>query len=320
MKRGRLPLTALRSFEAAGRHLSFSRAAEELFVSQAAVSRQIRELEELVGAPLFERLHRRVRLTEAGQGLLEQLTQSFDSIDRKLTEIQASPQGGMVKVSTEPFFAGSWLMPRLNRFQALNPGIDIAVDVSTRLTEFRTHEADLAIRHSEKRSQWPRTHSRHLFDSPATPVMSPDLLANGPPLDSAADLSNYTLLHEENRDGWARWLEAVGAGNVTTGRGPIFADGTLTTRAAALGHGVALGDLFMNAAELRHGSLVQPFAMTMPFGSYWLVAPDFDALSQSARIFTDWLMAEVDAEKKLLKRPFPLASRSDRSRRPPRRR
>src|SRR5687768_17014546 len=116
MKRGRLPLTALRSFEAAGRHLSFSRAAEELYVSQAAVSRQIRELEALIGRPLFGRLHRRVELTDAGQELLRQLTQSFDAIDLKLTEIQANLQGELVKVSTEPFFAGAWLIPRLNRF------------------------------------------------------------------------------------------------------------------------------------------------------------------------------------------------------------
>jgi LysR family glycine cleavage system transcriptional activator len=300
MKRGRLPLTALRSFEAAGRHLSFSRAAEELFVSQAAVSRQIRELEAQIGRPLFERLHRRVVLTEAGQDLLEHLTQSFDTIDRKLTEIQARPRDDLVKVSTEPFFAGSWLIPRLNRFHDRHPGIDVAVDVSTRLTEFRTHEADLAVRHSEKRSEWPRTQSRHLFESPATPVVSPELLAKGPPLRTVADLARHTLLHEENRDGWVRWLKVAGAENVMTGRGPIFADGTLTTRAAALGHGVALGDLFMNAAELRNGSLVQPFSVAMPFGSYWLVAPNFDALSPPAHIFAEWLIAEVTAELEAL--------------------
>jgi LysR family glycine cleavage system transcriptional activator len=300
MKRGRLPLTALRSFEAAGRHLSFSRAAEELFVSQAAVSRQIRELEAQIGRPLFERLHRRVVLTEAGQDLLEHLTQSFDTIDRKLTEIQARPRDDLVKVSTEPFFAGSWLIPRLNRFHDRHPGIDVAVDVSTHLTEFRTHEADLAVRHSEKRSEWPRTQSRHLFESPATPVVSPELLAKGPPLRTVADLARHTLLHEENRDGWVRWLKVAGAENVMTGRGPIFADGTLTTRAAALGHGVALGDLFMNAAELRNGSLVQPFSVAMPFGSYWLVAPNFDALSPPAHIFAEWLIAEVTAELEAL--------------------
>jgi LysR family glycine cleavage system transcriptional activator len=300
MKRGRLPLTALRSFEAAGRHLSFSRAAEELFVSQAAISRQIRELEALIRQPLFARLHRRVELTDAGRSLLQQLVASFDAIDQRLTEIQTRPREGVVRVSTEPFFAGCWLMPRLNRFQERCPGIDVAVDVNTRLTEFRTHEADLAIRHSETRSEWPRTQARHLFDSVAVPVISPELAAKGPPLKSAADLAAHTLLHEENRDGWARWLKAARAESVKPERGPIFADGSFTTRAAALGHGVALGDMFMNATEMKEGSLMQPYAVTIPFGSYWLVAPDFDALSLPARIFADWLVAEIKAELEAL--------------------
>jgi LysR family glycine cleavage system transcriptional activator len=296
MKRGRLPLTALRSFEAAGRHLSFSRAAEELFVSQAAISRQIRELEALIGCTLFERLHRRVELTDAGQELLRQLTQSFDAIDHRLTEIQTRAGGGIVKVSTEPFFGGSWLTPRLNRFQEANAGIDVAVDVSPRLVEFRTHEADLAIRYGATQRAWPRTQARHLFQSIAAPMLSPGLLANGPPLRTSADLAGYTLLHEENRDGWARWFRAAGVESVSAQRGPILPDGTLTTRAAALGHGVALGDLFLNIAELRSGELVQPFSVTIPFGDYWLVAPDLDTLNPSAKAFANWLMEEVAAE------------------------
>jgi LysR family glycine cleavage system transcriptional activator len=321
MKRGRLPLTALRSFEAAGRHLSFSRAAEELYVSQAAISRQIRELEALIGRPLFERLHRRVELTDAGQELLRQLTQSFDAIDQKLTEIQDNPQGELVKVSTEPFFAGAWLIPRLIRFRELHPSIDIAVDVSPSLVEFRTHEADLAIRHSETKSAWPRTQSRHLVESIARPVVSPDLLAKGPPLRTVADLAAYTFLHEQTRDYWARWLEVAASNDLRPERGPIFADGNLTTRAAALGHGVALGDPFINGAELRDGTLVEPFQEAVAFGSYWLVAPDFDALSPPARIFVDWLVAEIKAQLEWPKRPaLRASSRSGRSRRPQRRR
>ena len=321
MKRGRLPLTALRSFEAAGRHLSFSRAAEELFVSQAAISRQIRELEALIGRPLFERLHRRVELTDAGQELLRQLTHSFDAIDLKLTEIQASPEGELVKVSTEPFFAGAWLIPRLNSFRELYPRIDVAVDVSPGLVEFRTHEADLAIRHSETRSAWPRTQARHLVESIARPMLSPDLLAKGPPLRTVADLAAYTLLHEQNRDYWARWLEVAAPNSFRPERGPIFGDGNLTTHAAALGHGVALGDPFINGAELRDGTLVEPFRESVAFGSYWLVAPDFDTLSAPARIFVDWLVAEINAQLEWPKPPAPDASsRSGQSRRPRRRR
>ena len=128
-------------------------------------------------------------------------------------------------------------------------------------------------------------------------MLSPGLLARSAPLVTAADLAGYTLLHEENRDGWSRWFEAAGVGSATAQRGPIFQDGALTTRAASLGHGVALGDLFLNDAELKSGELLQPFPISIPFGSYWLVAPDFDALSAPVRAFADWLLAEVTAEQ-----------------------
>ena len=132
-------------------------------------------------------------------------------------------------------------------------------------------------------------------------MLSPDLLATGPPLRTAADLPRYTLLHETNRDCWARWLEAAGSPNTyRPERGPIFGDGSLTTHAAALGHGVALGDPFINGADLRDGTLVEPFRDRVPFGSYWLVAPDLDALSEPARAFADWLVAEIKARTRVV--------------------
>jgi LysR family transcriptional regulator, glycine cleavage system transcriptional activator len=147
MKRGRLPLTALRSFEAAGRHASVSRAADELHVSQAAVSRQIRELEILVGHALFHRNHRQVVLTDTGRRLLDQLTPSFDAIDRRLGEIIERPAQHVVTVSVEPSLASAWLVPRLNRFNAIRPDVDVAIDASPLLVDFRGHTVDLAIRH-----------------------------------------------------------------------------------------------------------------------------------------------------------------------------
>ncbi|TGV78600.1 LysR family transcriptional regulator, partial [Mesorhizobium sp. M00.F.Ca.ET.149.01.1.1] len=144
MKRGRLPLTALRSFETAGRHLSFSGAAEELYVSQAAISRQIRELETFLRQPLFLRLHRRVELTDAGQRLLDQLVRSFDDIDRVLSELVASPAQSVVRVSVEPSLAAVWLVPRLNRFRQLRPDIDVSLEVDARPIEFRSDQPELA--------------------------------------------------------------------------------------------------------------------------------------------------------------------------------
>ena len=293
MKRGRLPLTALRSFESAGRHLSFSRAAEELYVSQAAISRQIRELEALIGKPLFERLHRKVELTEAGQALLSQLTTSFDDIDRRLSQIVSRPEQSPLRVSVEPSFAGEFLIQRLNSFRLQYPQIDISVDAESRLIEFRGNEAELAVRYGANARSWPRMQAKHLVDVLVTPVLASDLLASGAPLATPADLRHYTLLHDYNRDGWARWFQAMGLPDLALQRGPLFTDAALAMQAAKLGHGVALGDRILNGADLRAGLLVRPFEMEVPFGAYWLVAPDFQRLSWPAKTFSDWLVEEL---------------------------
>jgi LysR family glycine cleavage system transcriptional activator len=295
MKRGRLPLTALRSFEAAGRHLSFSRAAEELFVSQAAISRQIRELEELLGQPLFARLHRRVELTDAGRSLLQQLVASFDAIDLRLTEIQAGAQT-LLKVSVEPFFAAGWLLPRLVRFRERRPDIDVSVDVSGRLVEFRSHDAELAIRFSIVNTSWPRVQAERLIDAVNTPLLSPALLASGPPLKRPADLLRYTLLHDDSRNAWSLWFQAAGVANPATERGPMFPDGALGVQAATLGHGVVLGDKLINGEDMRLGRLVMPLEIEVPYGAYWLVAPGLEALSEPAEAFADWLRTEMKVE------------------------
>lgn len=184
MKRGRLPLTALRSFETAGRHLSFSRAAEELYVSQAAISRQIRELETFLGRPLFLRLHRRVELTDAGHRLLGRLVRSFDDIDRVLSELAASPAQAVVRVSVEPSLAAVWLVPRLNRFRQLRPDIDVSLEVDPRPIEFRSDQPELALRFSAHATSWPRSEAERLASTVDSPVLSPALLASGPPWNS----------------------------------------------------------------------------------------------------------------------------------------
>lgn len=297
MKRGRLPLTALRSFESAGRHLSFSRAAEELFVSQAAISRQIRDLEAAVGRPLFERLHRRVELTLVGERLLAQLTRSFDAIDRELSEIVASPKQATVTISVEPSFGRAWLVPRLGAFRELRPDIDVAVEVDARLAEFRGQEIDLAVRYSLVRTDWPRVEAIHLVDVSVCPVMSPDLLAAGRSMRDLAELASHTLLHEDNRRTWSHWLKAAGGDEALAGRGPIFPDAALAAQAAVLAQGVALGDSLLSADDLEAGRLMCPFDLWVPYGGYFLVARDFARLKQPARAFADWLRAEISATR-----------------------
>lgn len=297
MKRGRLPLTALRSFEAAGRHLSFSRAAEELFVSQAAVSRQIRDLERLLGRPLFERLHRRVELTETGRALLEQLTASFDQIDQRLSQIMAAGMQTELKVSVEPSFAAALLIPRLGGFHRLHPGIDVLVDANLELVEFRSHSAEIAIRYGARNTTWPRVQSRHLFDVRLVPVLAPSLLRSRPALKTPADLRGFPLLHDTNRDVWSEWFRLAGVGDYVAERGVIFPDSALVMQSARLGQGVGLGDRTMEADDLAAGTLVRPFDAELPYGAYWLVAPDFGRLGPAADAFAEWAMAEFGQER-----------------------
>lgn len=290
MKRGRLPLTALRTFEAAGRLASFTLAADELAVSQAAVSRQVKELEADLGKPLFERRHRSVRLTPAGQALLDVLSRSFDAMDASLAEIRGRRGGGLLEISAEPSFAACWLVPHLDDFQTEHPEIDVTVESDGRLIEFRTHEAEVAIRYGENAKAWPRTEADHLADVDMVPVMMPCLLADGPPLDTPADLLAYTLLHEENRGAWQRWFAAAGMPDVSLGRAQIFTEGNLVLQAALRGHGVALVDRAFAAEDIAEGRLVQPFDLSIRYGAYWLVARSFKRLSPEAQAFRAWLL------------------------------
>lgn len=290
MKRGRLPLTALRSFEAAGRLGSFTLAAEELLVSQAAVSRQVKELEAELGKPLFERRHRSVRLTSAGEALLDVLSRAFDAMDASLSEIRGRRGGGLLEISSEPSFAASWLVPHLDDFHADHPEIDVVVESDMRLIEFRTHEAEIAIRHGMDARGWPRVAAEHLADVELVPVIMPCLMAEGTPLRVPADILAYTLLHEENRSAWQRWFAAAGLPDVPPGRAQIFTEGNLVLQAALRGHGIALVDRAFAAGDIAEGRLVQLFDISIRYGAYWLVARDFKRLSPEARAFRQWLL------------------------------
>lgn len=290
MRRGRLPLTALRSFEAAGRLESFTLAAEELFVSQAAISRQVRELEATLGTALFTRHHRKVRLSIAGSRLLETLASAFDVIDARLEELRASKPVALITVNAEPCFAGCWLVPHLADFQALHPQIDVSVESESRLVEFRGDAAELAIRYSTTVNAWPRAQARHLCDITMVPAVSPEMIRDRAAIKTPADLLAYTLLHEETRDVWARWFAAAGlAPGAEVMRGPIFADGSLTLQAAMRGHGVALVDTALTRDDLKAGRIVQPFDVSIPHGAYFLVARDFDQLSPEASALATWI-------------------------------
>lgn len=292
MKRGRLPLTALRSFEVAGRLLSFTRAAEELFVSQAAISRQIRELEAALGHPLFERHHRAVVLTPDGEELLRVLTESFDRIDDALSSITARAAEASVTLSCEPTFAALWLVPNLIEFRALHPEIEVRIESDPRVIEFRANEAMLAIRHSRSAGEWPRTEARLLTETAMVPVLAPSLLSAGAPLVAAEDIQQFELLHEENRRPWTEWFRLAGVPGDMSDRGPVIADGALVLQSALRGHGVGLAEPRFIQEDLAAGRLVQPFETRMPYGAYYLVARSFRNLPRPAAALADWILAK----------------------------
>ncbi|MFB9948697.1 LysR substrate-binding domain-containing protein [Rhizobium puerariae] len=294
MKRGRLPLTALRSFEAAGRLQSFTLAAEELFISQAAISRQVRELEARLGLALFERRHRSVHLTTAGESLLRVLTQAFDDVGACLDQLQASKQPSFetVIVSSEPSFAAGWLAQRLSNFRQAQPHVDLVLEADSRLVEFRAGNATIAIRHSAASSQWLRVESRHLADVTMVAVVAPALIQRGTPLKTPSDLLRYPLLHEENRDLWQRWFEAAGV-EADIRRGTVYSDGGFVLQAVLRGEGAGLMDEIFIRDELKTRRLIQPFETLISHGAYWLVARKFAGLSEGAVSFADWLGAEL---------------------------
>lgn len=296
MKRNRLPLTALRSFEAAGRLRSFTLAAQELFVSQAAISRQIRDLEKDLGRPLFARRHRGVDLTSEGVLLLDVLSRGFDEMEDALAQITEQKRGVELSVSVEPSFATCWLLPHLNAFRAANPDIDLTVDSDPRLIGFRSGEPELAIRHSTSRSAWPHSEARRLAGVEMVPVIAASALAAGPPLRQPVDLLRHTLLHEENRDVWRRWFAKAGLGEVEPTRGPVFADSALVLQAVLLGQGIGLVDRMFLPEEIRTGRVVPLFADAIENGAYWLVARRFDRLSDAATRFASWITAAVAEE------------------------
>ncbi|CDX12105.1 Transcriptional regulator, LysR family (fragment) [Mesorhizobium sp. ORS 3324] len=175
----------------------------------------------------------------------------------------------------------------------MRPDIDVSLDVDPRLIEFRSGQPELALRFSQHATAWPRSDAERLASTVDSPVLSPALLASGPPLERPVDLRHYTLLHEENRQSWTRWFEAAGVpADAIPARGPMLADASLSKQAALLGHGVALGDLLQIGDELASGALVKPFDVDVASGAYWLVARNLADLSDPAAGFADWIRDE----------------------------
>jgi LysR family glycine cleavage system transcriptional activator len=293
------PLNSLRAFEAAARHLSFTRAAEELHVTPAAISHQIKALEDHLGVKLFRRLSRAVLLTEAGQACVAGLSDAFDRMAVALERLRAQECSGSLTVSTSPALAAKWLVPRLERFQQLHPEIDVRVSAAMRLVDFAREDVDVAIRYGP--GSYPGLLAELLLTNEVVPVCAPALVEGARPLRTPQDLRHHALLHDDTStsDGaypnWPMWLRAAGLEDIDPSRGPRFDYPGLVLDAAAAGRGIALALSTVAAADLAAGRLVTPFAVAAPTPfAYYVVCPEATAERPKVAAFRRWLRAEAD--------------------------
>jgi LysR family glycine cleavage system transcriptional activator len=289
------PLNALRTFEAAARHLSFTKAATELFVTQAAVSHQIRTLEDHLGARLFRRMNRSLILTDEGQALLPAVREAFDRLSAGVRRVQDLCCGGALTISATPSFAASWLAGRLVRFQALHPEIELRISATPRLVDFVREGIDCGVRYGE--GDWPGLHAERLFRTALMPVCSPALLSGAHPLRRPQDLVHHTLLHAlDDADDWRLWLRAAGVQGIDPTRGPKLDSIPLVLQAAINGAGVGIGRRQLVEAEVASGRLVAPFDLELPDAcAYYFVVPEAGADQPKIAAFRSWLRREVEA-------------------------
>lgn len=292
-------LTALRAFEAAARHLNFTRAAAELHVTPAAVSHQVRQLEDWLGTKLFTRKARAVQLTSAGQTLLPGVRDGLGQLAGAVERVRRREGRRQLVISMAPSFAAKWLVPRLDGFRRRHPDIDVRIDSNGQLVDFAREDVDIAIRYGE--GGYPGLSVEPLVCYRSFPVCSPGLLDGDHPLRVPADLAHHTLLHvhwlccDATAPEWAMWLKAAGAETVDWSRGPVFSDEANAVAAAVAGHGVALVNGFLAADDLTAGRLVRPFAVELVDDGYgyWLVIPPALKDEAPVRAFRDWLLGEM---------------------------
>lgn len=293
----RLPLTALRVFEAAARHESFLQAAEELAITPGAVSRQIKALETELAARLFERFNRAVRLTDTGRRLATGVRQGLSRIEEAVAEVRAE-RPGVLAVTAMHSFAARWLVPRLHLFNERHPDIQVLVSASDQAVDLVRERYDVAIRFG--RGPFPGFHARKLVSLFMFPVCSPRLLEQTR-LDSPHDLANAQLLADvylaQGEPHWGDWLALAGAPEVDWRGGQQFSNVYLAIEAAIAGRGVALGERALVLDELATGRLVKPFDVELlsPFSQWILTLPE-KADRPDIRKFRNWLIAQADAD------------------------
>lgn len=307
------PLNSLKAFEAAARHLSVKKAAIELNVTSAAVSHQIRTLEDYLGVQLFHRYNRALELTDAARAALPKLREGFDNLAEAVARLRTHQGGGALTVSAAPSFASRWLMPRLHRFIEAHPEVDVRisarmrrlsvdgkVDVAERASvESWLDDSDVAIIYG--RGNYPGMTSVRLFDLTLTPMCSPELLKGDHPLREPADLKHHLLLHDDTGHAydadpfWEVWLKAANVSDVDVDKGPHFSHAVLAFEAAIEGLGVVASMPMLAADYLASGRLVAPFSLRLPLESaYYMVVHEHAAARPAVASFCEWVQAEAE--------------------------
>ena len=293
------PLNALRAFEAAARHLSFTKAAEELNVTPGAISQQIKALEDFVGGPLFRRRGRALLLTDDAQASLPALRQAFDRLAEAAQALSASgDRGKRLAVSCAPSFASKWLVPRIDSFHEAHPDIEVWISADMELADFSKGDVDIAIRYG--RGEYPGLRVERLLSEKVVPVCSPQLLISDPPLKCLDDLQHHTLLHDGSPDydescpTWTMWLKAADVEGVDGSRGPRFNQSSLVIEAAVAGRGVALAKNALARADLEAARLAIPFDLSVPIDfAYYLAWSPGKEESPAIKAFREWVSAEA---------------------------
>ena len=289
------PMNTLRAFEAAARYLSFTLAAEELHVTQAAVSHQIKVLEQALGVRLFRRLNRAIRLTEEGQEFVSEVRMALNHLAVAVEKLTAPDAGGPLTVSVLPSFASKWLVPRLGRFRDKHPEIDVRIDPSNSLTDFRRDDVDLVVRYGQ--GEYEGLHSVRLMTEDIFPVCSPALLEGPNALSRPEDLRRHTLLHDDAYVDWAMWLLVAGVKGIGPRQGPFFTDSAMVVQAAVEGQGVALARGALAAGDIAAGRLVKPFDIAIPTKyAYYVLSPKATSRHPKIAAFREWLLEEAAAD------------------------
>ncbi|HEU6442456.1 MAG TPA: LysR family transcriptional regulator [Microvirga sp.] len=287
MTRPYLPLNALRAFEASARHLSFTRAGLELRVTQAAISHQVKGLEEMLGVTLFRRLPRGLALTDEGLALMPVLTEAFERISATLDRLEHGQIEEVVTVGCNSTFANGWLLRHLDEFRARHPLIDLRLLINNNRVDVAGDGLDLALRFGN--GSWHGTEAVHLLSAPLSPICAP---ATAKRLRCPADLARETLLRSYRVEEWPLWFNMTDTPCPTI-RGPMFDSSVTMAEAAAQGLGAALVPVCMFQRDLTAERLVQPFKIEVLAGSYWLTWLKSKPLTPGMEAFRDWLLLKL---------------------------